>query len=78
MTLRIADGFIGDIGDTRSLGIVLELGGRRVGGPELRRNRIIVCEHVDIGMVEPGQQQFVDGCLEGFDIVEDRNCLHHV
>jgi len=35
-------------------------------------------EHVDVGMVEASQQQFVDGRLEGFNIVEDRNGFRHV
>jgi len=29
-------------------------------------------------MVEASQQQFVDGRLEGFNIVEDRNGFRHV
>ena len=35
-------------------------------------------EHVDVGMVEASGQKFVDGGLEGCNIVEDRNGFRHV
>jgi hypothetical protein len=34
-------------------------------------------EHINVGMVEADRQQIVNGRLEGFNIVENRDRLRH-
>ena len=71
--LRIADRFVGDVADARDFWIVLELGGRLMRGTELRGDRVLMGEHINVGMVEADRQQIVNGRLEGFNIVENRD-----